>query len=222
MASITHIDVEVRPSIGFQTIGYTARIQFDEPIETGGVSYLDVLAKAAEVRDLLIEQAHEDLDRLVDYRQKSEGEAKAQAPAPARVPSFVAPTGDLQWATGTKPNGKGQFRFVTTASIGISEFKQQAQSQLAGLGLNPDDIDVYDDRTGKYGLEEGNEGYSAGKLKVKDGTPLAAALQGKSIVGSVDFNNDGSIRVSLSRDAKAALQALSIAANLKTLDATPI
>ena len=217
MASITHIDVEVRPSIGFQTIGYTARIQFDQPVDA-----VEALDKAAEVRDLLTEQAHRDLDGLVEYRQKSEGEAKAQAPAPAHVPSFVAPSGNLEWATGTKPNGKGQFRFVTTASIGISEFKQAAVAQLAGLGLNPDDIDVYDDRTGRYGLEEGNEGYSAGKLKVKDGTPLAAALQGKSIVGSVDFNNDGSIRVSLSRDAKAALQALSIAANLKTLDATPI
>jgi hypothetical protein len=59
-------------------------------------------------------------------------------------------------------------------------------------------------------------------LKVKDGTRLAQALQGKSIVGSVDFNNDGSIRVSLSRDAKAALQAIGIADNLKALDATAI
>lgn len=212
MASITHIDVEVRPSIGFQTIGYTARIQFDQPVEA-----VEALDKASEVRDLLTEQAHKDLDGLVEYRQRSEGEAKAQSPAPA-----YAPSGGLEWATGTKPNGKGTFRFVTTASLGIAEFKQAAVAQLAGLGLNPDEVDVYDDRTGRYGLEEGNEGYSAGKLKVKDGAPLAAALQGKSIIGSVDFNNDGTIRVSLSRDAKAAQQALSIAANLKHLDAQPI
>jgi hypothetical protein len=214
MASITHIDVEVRPSIGFQTIGYTARIQFDSPIDA-----VEALDKAAEVRDLLTEQAHRDLETLVAHRQASEGERRAQAPAPAYTP---APSGNLEWATGTKPNGKGTFRFVTTASLGIAEFKAAAAAQVAGLGLDPNEVDVYDDRTGKYGVESGSEAYSPGKLKVKDGTRLAQALQGKTIVGSVDFNNDGSIRVSLSRDAKAALQALSIADNLKALDAQPI
>lgn len=214
MASITHIDVEVRPSIGFQTIGYTARIQFDAPIDT-----VEALDKAGEVRDLLTEQAHKDLEGLVEYRRTSEGEARAQAPAPARAP---APSGDLEWLTGTKPNGKGTFRYVSTASIGINEFKDAAVAQLSSLGLSVDEVDVYDDRTGKYGLEDGNESYSPGKLKVKDGTRLASALQGKNIVGSAEFNNDGSVRVSLSRDAKAALQALSIAENLKALDATAI
>jgi hypothetical protein len=214
MASITHIDVEVRPSIGFQTIGYTARIQFDQPIDA-----IEALDKAGEVRDLLTEQAHKDLESLVEHRRSSEVEQRAQAPAPAYSP---APSGGLEWATGTTPNGKGTFRFVTTASLGIAEFKAAAAQQLASLGLNPDEVDVYDDRTGKYGVESGNEAYSPGKLKVKDGTRLATALQGKNIVGSVDFNNDGSIRVSLSRDAKAALQAISIADNLKALDATAI
>jgi hypothetical protein len=214
MASITHIDVEVRPSIGFQTIGYTARIQFDTPLDP-----IEALDRAAEVRDLLTEQAHKDLEGLVAYRQSSEHEQRAQAPAPVYA---SAPSGNLEWATGTKPNGRGTFRYVTTAALGIAEFKSKAAEQLTGLGLDPEEVDVYDDRSGKYGLEEGNETYSAGKLKVKEGTRLASALQGKNIVGSVDFNNDGSIRVSLSRDAKAALQALSIADNLRSLDATPI
>lgn len=214
MASITHIDVEVRPSIGFQTIGYTARIQFDAPLDA-----VEALAKAGEVRDLLTEQAHADLETLVDYRRNSEGEARAQAPAPARAPSV---TSGNDWLTGTKPNGKGTFRFLSTAALGIAEFKAEAVAQLDGLGLSADEVDVYDDRTGRYGLEEGNEGYSAGKLKVKDGTRLSSALQGKSIVGSVDFNNDGSVRVSLSRDAKAAMQALTIADSLRTLEAQPI
>jgi hypothetical protein len=214
MPSITHIDVEVRPSIGFQTIGYTARIQFDTPVDA-----VEALDKAGEVRDLLTEQAHADLEALVDHRRNSEVESRAQAPTPARSP---ASSGGLEWLTGTKPNGKGTFRYVSTASIGIAEFKASAAEQLEGLGLLADEVDVYDDRTGKYGLEEGNDGYSPGKLKVKDGTRLSSALQGKSIVGSVDFNNDGSIRVSLSRDAKAAMQALSIADSLRTLDAQPI
>jgi hypothetical protein len=213
MASITHIDVEVRPSIGFQTVGYTARIQFEKPLDA-----VEALAKAGEVRDLLTEQAHADIEGLVAHRQSSEVEQRAQAP---QAPATQA-HGDLQWSTGTKPSGKGNFRFVTSASMDYKQFKAAAATQLTGLGLNPDEIDIFDDRTGKYGIEEGNEAYSPGKLKVKDGTPLAQAMQGKNIVGSVDFNSDGSVKVSLSRDAKAALQALSIAANLNAqLDATP-
>ena len=213
MASITHIDVEVRPSIGFQTIGYTARIQFDEPVEA-----VEALDKAGEVRDLLTEQAHKDIEGLVAHRQSSETEQRAQAP---QAPQQPAPSGDLQWATGTKPNGKGTFRFVSSSSMDYKEFKDAASAQLPGLGLNPDEVDIFDDRTGKYGIESGNEAYSAGKVKVKDGTPLAKAMQGKSIIGSVDFNNDGTVKVSLSRDARSAMQALSIAANLQQLDATP-
>jgi hypothetical protein len=215
MASITHIDVEVRPSIGFQTIGYTARIQFDQPIDA-----VEALDKASEVRDLLTEQAHKDLEVLVAHRQSSEAEQKAQSPTPAYTPA--ANVGGLEWATGTKPNGRGTFRFVKTESIGFAEFKAKALEQLPALGLNLDEVDIFDDRTGKYGLEEGNDGYSPGKVKVKDGTRLATALQGKNIVGSVDFNNDGSVRVSLSRDAKAALQAIGIADNLRSLDAQSI
>jgi hypothetical protein len=59
-------------------------------------------------------------------------------------------------------------------------------------------------------------------LKVKDGTPLAAALQGKKIAGSVDFRADGTIAVSLSKVAKAAMQALDVAKSLSALEATPV
>jgi hypothetical protein len=84
-----------------------------------------------------------------------------------------------------------------------------------------DSIEVWDDRTGKYGLESGNEGYTAGKVKAKEGTSLHKAMQGKAIIGGIEFNNDGTLRFSLSRDGKAAVQALQIAGNLKALDATP-
>lgn len=210
MASITHIDVEVRPSIGFQTVGYTARIQFDQPVDTE-----QALTEVAPVRERLTKQAHADIEALVAHRTESEVEQRAQAP------QAPAPTGQTEWLTGTKPNGKGTFRFVASSSMDYKQFKDAAAAQLPALGLNPDDVDIFDDRTGKYGIESGNEAYSAGKLKVKDGTPLAKAMQGKSIIGSVDFNNDGSVKVSLSRDARSAMQALSIAANLQQLDATP-
>lgn len=214
MALVSHMDVEVRPSIGFQTVGYTARVQFDEPIDA-----VEALEKVSGVREMLTEQAHKDIDGLVAHRQSSETEQRAQAPAAPSAPS--APVGDDGWAVGNKPNGKGQFRYVTTAHYPSDKFKADAATAVAAAGVNVDDVDIWDDRTGKYGLESGNESYTPGKVKAKDGTTLLQAMGGKAIVGGIEFNNDGTIRFSLSRDGKAAVQALSIAGNLKQLDATP-
>jgi len=202
---ITHIDVEVRPSIGFQTVGYTARVQFDEPLDA-----VEALANVTDVRELLVEQAHADIEELVAKRQSSEFEQRAQAPsAPA------APASGNGWAIANKPNGKGSFRYLTTAVFTSDQFREAIREQLPQLGIDPEDVDVFDDRVGNYGLEKGNESYSAGKIKVKSGTKLEAALAGKTVVGGADFGPDGSVKVSLSRDGKAAIQALQIASNLK-------
>jgi len=211
MPLITHIDVEVRPSIGFQTIGYTARVQFDQPLDA-----VEALHKVGEVRDLLTEQAHKDLESLVEHRRSSEVEVRAQAP---QAPATITPAAD-GWAVATKPKG-GQFRYLTTAVYPVERFKADAISAVRAAGVDVDSVEVWDDRTGKYGLESGNEGYTPGKVKAKDGTALAKAMQGKSIIGGIEFNNDGTLRFSLSRDGKAAVQALQIAGNLKAMDATP-
>jgi hypothetical protein len=208
--TVTHIDVEVRPSRGYQTVGYTARITFDTPITP-----VEAIAAAEDVRGQLIEAANEGIDLLI--------EAKGTEPAPATqaAPAPVA-SGNLEWLEGQKPNNAGTIRYVSSRSITSQQLRETAQSQLASLGLSTDMVDIFDDRVGNYGLESGNASYSAGKLKVKDGTPLAAALQGKKIAGSVDFRSDGTITVSLSKDAKAAMQALDVAKSLSSLEATPV
>lgn len=211
MPLISHMDVEVRPSIGFQTVGYTARVQFDEPLDIS-----EAIKQAAAVREALTIKAHEDVQTLVDFRVNSEAEQRAQAPQAPQV--TAAPTDG--WAVATKPKG-GQFRYLTTAAYSLDRFKADAIAAVAAAGIDTSMVDVYDDRTGKYGLESGNEGYTPGKVKAKDGTPLAQAMGGKSIIGGIEFNNDGTVRFSLSRDGKAAVQALTIAGNLKQLDATP-
>lgn len=213
MASITHIDVEVRPSIGFQTVGYTARVQFDEPVDA-----VEALDRVASVREMLTEQAHKDIEGLVAHRQSSETEQRAQAPQAPQV-AAPAPSGD-GWAMANKPKG-GSFRYLTTSAYPTEQFKQAILGQLPAMGIDAAHVDVFDDRTGNYGLESGNTGYTAGKVKVKDGTPLAQAMGGKSIIAGADFAPDGSVKVVLSRDGKAALQAMQIANNIKQLDATP-
>lgn len=208
MPTITHLDIEVRPSIGFQTVGYTARIQFDSPVDAA-----EALSLAAGTREILTEQALDDIKKLIEHRTVSEGEVKAQAPK-APAPADVTHDG---WAIGNKPGGKGSFRYRTTAAYPSDSFRDAIKDQLAGLGIDPEQVDVFDDRVGNYGLESGNEGYTAGKIKVKADTPLASALNGKTIVGGADFAADGSVKVSLSRDGKAALQALEIAKNLSAV-----
>jgi hypothetical protein len=205
MASITHMDVEVRPSIGFQTVGYTARVQFDTPLDT-----VEALAQVAEVREMLTEQAHEDLNRLVESRKAIENATPAfTQPSPAPAPAAAG-----GWRNGKKPKG-GDIRYIGSDVVSSEDFRKMVEAKLPDVGLNPAEVTVFDDRVGNYGLESGNEQYSAGKIKVKDDAPLAQAMQGKKIVGSADFNNDGSVYVSLSKDAKAALQALEIAANIR-------
>lgn len=208
---VKHIDIEVRPSRGYQTVGYTARVVFDEPIPA-----VQALAEAEETGALLAESAQTAIDNLI----ATNTQAAPVAAATSTPTSPAAPAaGNLEWLEGQKPNNAGTIRYVSSKSISSQQLREAAVAQLPSLGLSTDLVDVFDDRVGNYGLESGNASYSAGKLKVKDGTPLAAALQGKKIAGSVDFRADGSIVVSLSKDAKAAMQALDVA---KSLAATPV
>lgn len=213
--TVTHIDIEVRPSRGYQTVGYTARVTFDQPVEA-----VEAIALSEDVRGLLMEAANEGIDILIQQRDAQPAAATA-APAPSPAGAPVA-SGGLEWLEGEKPNNAGPIRYVSSKSISSQQLREAAQQQLASLGLSTEMVDIFDDRVGNYGLESGNASYSAGKLKVKDGTPLAAALQGKKIAGSVDFRPDGSIAVSLSKDAKAAMQALDVAKSLSQLEATPV
>lgn len=205
--TISHIDVEVRPSIGFQTVGFTARVTFDK-----GTDEETAVAEATRLFERLNNESQLALEILIAQRQESESSRPTpSAPAPAPVAS--APSGD-GWAIGSKPKGAGTFRYLTSSAFSTDRLKQEVALALPSLGISPDDVDIYDDRTGKYGIETGGESYQPAKVKVKDGTRLSAAMQGKSIVAGVDFNPDGTIKVALSKDGRSAIQALTIADNL--------
>lgn len=213
--TIQHVDVEVRPSIGFQTVGLTARISFDPPVDAD-----EALFEANLLRDRLNAEAQAALEVLIGQRQEAEASRPTvSAPAPATAPSAPVPSDG--WAIGIKPKGAGTFRYLTTNAYSTDRLKQEVSAALPALGIDPADVDIYDDRTGKYGLESGSEAYQPAKVKVKDGTRLASALQGKAIVAGVDFNNDGTIKVALSKDGKAAIQALTIAATLGGIQSEP-
>lgn len=211
MSQVSHIDVEVRPSQGYQTVGFTARLVFPEPVSLDEAKFEADLAYA-ELEDIAL--------RKIDFLKTKHTDGEPARHAFASQPSANGP-GGMDWKIAYKPNGAGSFEYLSSSSFSTERFVQEAKSHLPSLGLAVEEVVVFDDRGGAKGIESGNEYYCAGKVKARSDSNLIKAMQGKSIVGNVDFNKDGTLKVSLSRDGKTALQALQIAGQFATMDATP-
>ena len=218
----TSIEVEVTPSWGYQKLAIRGTYVFPSPR-----SYSEALPAVDEVHYGLMEEATLRLDAMVDLAREKDAALKAakrpvaapqapQAPAPQRAAAPApAPQGQLQWAEGKKPNDHGTFKYLPSSVLPTDQFLDQAKGQLPGLGLSTEEVRVFDNRTGNYGLESGNASYSPGVVKVNDGTNLAAAMGDRKIVGNIDFNYaTGAVEVRLTKDGKQALQAIQIAQQL--------
>jgi hypothetical protein len=212
MPQVSHIDVEVRPSQGYQTVGLTARLTFSEPVS---------LEEAKFEADLAYQELEDLALKKIEFLKGKHTEGELARPASA--PQYMAPqsNGSLQWAIAHKPNGAGSFEYISTSSFSSDRFIQEAKAQLPELGLPVEEVVVFDDRGGAKGIEAGQQYYCAGKVKARADSNLAKAMQGKLIVGNVDFNRDGTLKVSLSRDGKAAVGAMQIANQFASMDATP-
>lgn len=211
MPQVQHIDVEVRPSQGYQTVGMTARVVFNEPVS---------LDEAKFEADLVYhELAQTVLQRVNDLKAKyNEGEPARVAPA-SQPAASAAPSGSLEWKIAYKPKGAGTFEYLSSDSYPTGKFIEEAKALIPGLGIPADEVVVFDDRGGARGIEAGNEYYCVGKVKARQDSKLMQAMQGKSIVANIDFNRDGTLKMSLSRDGKTALQALQIAGQFASLGA---
>jgi len=211
MSQVSHIDVEVRPSQGYQTVGFTARLVFVEPVSLEEAKFEADLAYS-EFEDLALKK--------IDFLKSkhTSGELAQVAPMRQAAPQSGGP---VQWAIAHKPNGAGTFEYIPTSVFSSERFVQEAKAQIPSLNIPEDQVVVFDDRGGARGIEAGQEYYCAGKIKARADSNLAKAMQGKSIVGNVDFNRDGTLKVSLSRDGKAAVAGLTIASQFASMDATP-
>jgi hypothetical protein len=203
---IEYIDVEVRPSQNYQTVGFTARLSFKEPVS---------MEQAKFEADL----AYDELASLALKRIEELSSLRPNETSVANV-SRGAETSGFDWRMAHKPNGAGSFKYITTDSFSKHDFIEKANEKLAEMGIDLEQVVVFDDRGGDRGLERGEQHYSAGKVKVRPDTRYAAAMAGKAIIGSVDFSDSGDIRVSVSRDGKSALNAVKIAGQLSSMDAT--
>lgn len=204
---VQFIDVEVRPSQNYQTVGFTARLVFDEP-------------KSMEEAKFEADVAYADLETLALKRIQSLSDARGnenqQAPAQAG-----ASTSSSDWRVANKPNNAGSFRYLPTSVMDKRTFIDKAEALLREMDIDMEQVVVFDDRSGDRGLERGENHYSAGKVKVRPDSQYARAMEGKAIMGSVDFTDSGDLRVSISRDGKSALNAVRIAGQFASLDATP-
>jgi hypothetical protein len=211
MSQVTHIDVEVRPSQNYQTVGLTARLVFDPP-----VSFEEAKFEA----DL----AYAELESVALKRVKDLGEQRGNSIAhPTEQPGIpiLSLVGGDNWKQAIKPNGAGNFKFLPTSVVSKQDFISMAEAKLPALGIDPEQVVVFDDRGGDRGIEAGEKYYCAGKVKARRDSQLESIMDGKSIVANIDFDNDGSLKVSLSRDGKTAIQAVKIAGQMKQMDAVP-
>lgn len=246
----TEFAVEVRPSFGFQTAGVTGTYVFPAPrsfaealpaLEDIRAQLRDVAI--TEVNELVAaRKAHEGGEKAAVQAQAFQSLAPAPAalapqPAPAPSPAVdqviaaafpqatpapapaAAPAAD-GWAIGNKPKNSGTIRYLTTSAFPTDRLKAEATQQLAAAGIDPAQCVIYDDRYGNYGLESGNAQYAAGKVKAADGTVLAQLTNGR-FVAYVDFQNDGSLKVGLSKDGQAAVAALRAMGNVQQAGAFP-
>lgn len=204
---VQHIDIEVRPSQNYQTVGVTARLVFDEP------KPLDEAKFEADV-------AYVELEALALKRITQLSEARGEEIRPA-ANSAGASTSSSDWRIANKPNNAGSFKYLPTSVVDKRTFIEKAEAVLREMDIDMEQVVVFDDRGGDRGLERGEMHYSAGKVKVRPDSQYAQAMNGKAIIGSVDFGDGGELRVSISRDGKTALNAVKIAGQFASMGATP-
>lgn len=212
MSQVQHIDVEVRPSQGYQTVGFTARVVFDNPVSIDEAKFEADLVYS-ELEDLALKK--------IDFLKGKYTNGEMAPTAPMQHAPSTNGNGSKKWAIAYKPNGAGSFEYLTTDSYPSERFITDAKAQIPALGIPESEVVVFDDRGGAKGIEAGNEYYCAGKVKARSDSNLAKAMNGKLIVGNIDFNKDGTLKVSLSRDGKAAVAGLQIASQFASMDATP-
>lgn len=213
MPEISHIDIEVRPSQNYQTVGFTARLVWETPVSMEEAKFEADVAYS-ELEEIALKR----VSQLSEQRTETMGIPMQAIPGNNNGSVGVNAVDDSTWPIAHKPNGAGTFRYLPTSVVSRERFLEMAKSKLADFGLNEDVVNIFDDRTGDRGIERGGQSYTAGKIKAKPDTALAAAMQGKTIIANIDFSPGGDVKVSLSKDGKTAMQAMKIAGQFAAVD----
>lgn len=204
--------VEVRPSREFQGAGVTLHYEFGTPVDKTDV--IEPYARAAEFAE---ELAGQQLDQLVDAaaakkRGEVERQRKPAAPPTQGVPD-PTPSGEIDWRQASKPGNKGTFRFRSTSDLSMDALKEMILAEVAKTGADPSLHQVWDNRPK---LEETGTGYSFVQVRPTDENPAAPFHRNQKGYTKdsafVDFNDDGTIRVTISNKYQEAVKSAQIAA----------
>lgn len=213
MPEVSQIDIEVRPSQNYQTVGFTARLVWDTPVSMEEAKFEADVAYS-ELEEIALKR----VSQLSEQRTETMGIPIQAVPGNNNGSVGVNAVDESTWPIAYKPNGAGTFRYLPTSVVSRERFLEMAKSKLADFGLSEEIVNIFDDRTGDRGIERGGQSYTAGKIKAKPDTALAAAMQGKTIVANIDFAPGGDLKVSLSKDGKTAMQAMKIAGQFAAVD----
>lgn len=188
---ITEIEVAAKPSQDYQGTETRIRYAFGRPVLSD-----DAVAVHAKLQEFVTGLAQKQLEHLV-ARKNAEADAEV-----ARQKSSTASTnGDtsdgVQWKQASKPKG-GTLRYRPTSNLSQDAFKAMIAEAISDEGYDPEEHVIFDERTGKWGLESGNKRYSAASVKPAENTAAYAELtDGKKTKQSffVDFEDDGTVSV---------------------------
>lgn len=222
---IVHIDVTVSKSRSYQKVDLTGRWVFAQPAQ-----YVDIVPAIAELEANLRDEAEAILETIVAEAQAGKNTAptpaaapavpQAGAPAPQQAVPANAPGGGAHpngngWKVAQKPDNKGTIDYLSVDVVDSDTFRAQVEAQLPGLGIDPSQVSVYDNRVGNYGCETtGNTIWSLVSVKAQDGSPFKQVSGNKSLV-AVDFNRDGSLWVRLTKVGEQAINAVRMAQQMQ-------
>lgn len=207
---------------GQRMVNVTARLRRN--LGADGVDAIDVVAPFAEAHQIVKEAADRKFAEVFSEAQAAMKDKLATA-APAYAPQAAAagapagampqaPAGGDGWATGNKPQGKGQVRYITSDFLPSDTFKAMVYAKIEEAGMDAQQFVVYDNRVGKFGFESGNENWSVAAVKGAEGSVWAQQL-GKKSAFFVDFvYPSGDITVKLSRDGEAVKTAIALAGQI--------
>jgi len=188
----TGFTVRASMSKDYQSATTELHYQYAVPVDA-----LDLVEKHAEasteaanlVRGVLANV----LDKAGAAAAPSGVERLAAVEAPSAAPA--KPTLGRTVLQGTKPQNGGVISYVATSELSEQDFKTEIAQGIRGEGYDPEAFVVFDNRKGKYGVEDGKESWAVAAVMPKQETHMASVLGDKTKAFFVDFDGTGTVKV---------------------------
>lgn len=193
-----YIGFEVRASVSkdYQSFATTLHYRYAAPVDA-----LDLVEKHAEAAQKAAELAGDSISHLL-AKSATAAASATRAPAGADTSSAAPSGGDAATPAGartvlqgTKPRNSGTLNYVPTSDLSEQDFKTEIAQAIRAAGGDPDELAIFDNRKGKFGVEDGKESWSTASVLPKQDTHMASILGDKKKAYFVDFDANGKVSV---------------------------